>query len=351
VNALDAAAAILQEAGGPMRVKAITSAILERGLWETTGKTPAATVESRLAMDIKGKGAHSRFVRTAPGTYGLNPGAAVGLREQPPVPTTTTTPATPIDGIGILSFTDAAAQVLGMEPARQPMHYRVITERALALGLIKTAGKTPEATLYAQIYQEIERRKKRGLTPRFSRLGQGMIGLTEWDPSGLPAEIEKHNRAVKSELLQAVIALQAAEFETLVGTLLGRMGFEDVVVTKVSGDGGIDARGVFAPIGESIRIKFAIQAKKWQPKNHVLAPAVQSLRGSLAAHERGLFVTTSSYSSGARTEAVRIDAYPIALIDGVELVNLLVEHGIGVDPHSYDVLARIPLIEEQAPEL
>jgi restriction system protein len=150
--------------------------------------------------------------------------------------------------------------------------------------------------------------------------------------------------------LQAVIALQAAEFETLVGTLLGRMGFEDVVVTKVSGDGGIDARGVFAPIGESIRIKFAIQAKKWRPKNHVLAPAVQSLRGSLAAHERGLFVTTSSYSSGARTEAVRIDAYPIALIDGIELVNLLVEHGIGVDPHSYDVLARIPLIDVQLPQ-
>ncbi len=124
------------------------------------------------------------------------------------------------------------------------------------------------------------------------------------------------------------------------------MGFEDVVVTKVTGDGGIDARGVFA-IGEAIRIKFGIQAKKQQLRNHVLAPAIQNLRGSLAAHERGLFVTTSSYSSGARVEAVRNDAYPISLIDGAELVNLLVEHRIGIDPHSFDVLDRVPLLENQ----
>ena len=332
-----------------MHVKDITTAVLEGGLWETQGKTPAATVESRLAMDIKVKGLKSRFLRAAPRTYELNPNLVSAKAAQQ------TSLAGSHDQVGSraeaepLSFTDAAAKVLEDQPAAQPMHYRAITDRALALGLIKTAGKTPEATLYAQIYLETERRKKRGLTPRFTRLGHGMIGLTAWNPSGLPAEIEKHNREVKKELLQAVIALKAAEFEGLVGTLLGRMGFEDVVVTKATGDGGIDARGLFA-IGEAIHIKFGIQAKKWQPQNHVGAPAIQSLRGSLAAHERGLCITTSGYSTGARTEAVRSDAYPISLIDGVELVNLLVEHRIGIDPHSFDVLDRVPLLEEQPPQ-
>lgn len=347
--ALDAVAAVLAEADSAMVVKDITAAVIGRGLWDTKGKTPAATIESRLAMDIKVKGLRSRFVRTAPRTYGLNPNVSSPKPALPSTPTVSHDPSGPLADTETLSFTDAAAKVLEDEPAGEPMHYRAVTDRALARGLIKTAGKTPEATLYAQIYLETERRKKRGLTPRFTRLGHGLIGLTAWNPSGLPAEIEKHNRGIKKELLEAVVALTPADFEQLVGTLLSRMGFEDVVVTKVSGDGGIDARGVFA-IGDAIRIKFGIQAKKQQSRNHVLAPAVQNLRGSLAAHERGLFVTTSSYSSGARVEAIRNDAYPISLIDGAELVNLLVEHRIGIDPHSFDVLDRIPLNEDHAIE-
>ena len=66
-----------------------------------------------------------------------------------------------------LSFTNAAEKVLDEHANGKPMHYRAITERALELGLIQTSGLTPQATMYAQILQENQRREKRGEPKRF----------------------------------------------------------------------------------------------------------------------------------------------------------------------------------------
>ena len=112
------------------------------------------------------------------------------------------------------------------------------------------------------------------------------------------------------------------------------MGFEDVTVTNVSGDGGIDVRGVLV-VGDAIRIRMAVQAKRW--KSNVLAPVVQQVRGSLGAHEQGLIITTSDFSSGAKKEAQRSDAAPVALIGGEQLAGLLEEHEIGARMTSYDL--------------
>ena len=114
------------------------------------------------------------------------------------------------------------------------------------------------------------------------------------------------------------------------------MGFDDVEVTQRSHDGGIDVRGTLL-VADSIRIKMAVQAKKWKLKNNVQAPVVQQVRGSLGAHEQGLIITTSDFSSGARTEAVQPNKTPIALINGEQLVLLLMEHGIGVQRSRPDL--------------
>jgi restriction system protein len=73
---------------------------------------------------------------------------------------------------------------------------------------------------------------------------------------------------------------------------------------------------------------MAVQAKRW--KHNVQAPIVQQVRGSLGTHEQGLIITTSDFSAGARTEAQRPNAVPVALMNGNQLVALLVEHEIGV---------------------
>jgi len=207
------------------------------------------------------------------------------------------------------------------------MHFREVTEHALRLGLILTHGRTPEATLYSQIIQEIERAEKRGTEPRFIRHGQGLIGLSNWQQRGLTFQIEQHNKSIRSQLEQRLMEMDPSSFETLIGRLLVKIGFEQVEVTKRSGDGGIDVRGTLV-VGDVIRTNMAVQVKRW--KANIQSPVVQQVRGSLGTHDQGLIITTSDFSSGARQEAARANATPVALMNGNQLVDLLVENEIGI---------------------
>jgi restriction system protein len=113
------------------------------------------------------------------------------------------------------------------------------------------------------------------------------------------------------------------------------MGFEDVAMTPINRDGGIDVRGTLV-VGDVIRIRMAVQIKRW--RRNVPAPIVQQVRGSLGTHERGLIITTSDFSPGAREEAARPNADPVALMNGEQLVGLLVGYTIGVRRQAHDVI-------------
>ena len=126
----------------------------------------------------------------------------------------------------------------------------------------------------------------------------------------------------------------ATDFENLVAELLAAIGFEGVEVTNSSGDGGIDVRGTLV-VGGAVRIRMAVQAKRW--KGNVPAPVVQQVRGSLGVHEQGLIITTSDFSRGAKIEATRSDAAPVALISGEQLAALLAKHQIGARVESYEL--------------
>jgi restriction system protein len=326
MSVLSAVETVLAEGGEPLHYKEITKRLLQRRLWTTTGQTPDATVNAQLAVDIKRHGEASMFRRVDKGVFALR---AWALSDSHPRPEPTPPPA------ARLSFTDAAEQVLDKYAGKSPMHYRVITDKALELGLIATAGKTPEATLYAQIITEIQRRTRRGERPRFVRYGKGYVGLSKWKGTGLAFQIEQHNQHVRKKLIQQIGKMPPAEFEALIGTLLAKLGFEDVTVTSFKGDGGIDVRGTMVT-GDVVRTRMAVQVKRW--KANVQSPTVQQVRGSLGAHEQGLIITTSDFSKGARAEAERADATPVALMNGEQLVKLLVENDIGIRRSSYDLI-------------
>jgi restriction system protein len=337
VTVLDAVESVLATAGTPLSYREIVDRILKTGLWQTRGKTPRATVNAQLAVDVKKHGPCSRFQRMGSGMYGLR---AWGLSEcqssipsGEPSPVVTDEPSAP--SLKAMSFTDAAEWVLTTFANKMPMHYRTITELALKGGAISTTGRTPEATLYAQVLTEIARQQQRGETPRFVKHGKGLIGLSRWMPSGLALQIEQHNSAVRKELRERLAAMPPKEFEGLISQLLVAIGFEDVEVTSYSGDGGIDVRGTLVVAGV-IRLRMAVQAKRW--KANVQAPMVQQVRGSLGTHDQGLIITTSDFSARARVEAERPNADPVALMNGEQLVALMVEHGIGVRRTSHAVL-------------
>ena len=320
MSALDAAANVLGSEGRSLRVEELTERMLSQGVWSSAGRTPAATVHAQLATDVKKKGPKSRFVRTAPGTF--------GLRSWPVQDLSSASKLT-------MSFTDAAEAVLEASDKHEAMHYKGITEQALAKGLLATSGLTPEQTMYVQLYSEIDRREKRGDPQRFTRHPKGLFGLARWQEGDLQFEIAKHNRDVKDELRSGLLTMAPKAFEGLVGQLLTKIGFQDVTVTEYHGDGGVDVRGTLV-VGDVIQTNMAVQVKRW--KNHVQAPTVQQVRGALGAHDQGLIITTSDFSSGAREEAARPDRTPVALMDGDQLVALLVEHQIGVRRASHDLL-------------
>ncbi len=323
MSALDGAVVVLEQAGKPLHYREITERMVKFGIWSTKGKTPEATVNAQLAVDIKKSGKASRFMRFGRGIFGLNTDRA---EVSPAKECRSENQVLYIAKAGTCSFTDAAERILN-GAGGQPMHYRDITRHALDHKLLNTQGKTPEATMYAQVLTETRRRKLRGEQPRFMMLGKGMVALSRWEAQGVAYQVEQSNRKARAELLKRIKTMPPADFEELVGELLAAIGFDEVEVTSRSKDGGIDVRGRLV-VGDVIRTRLAVQVKRW--KNNVQAPVIQQVRGSLGAHEQGLIITTSDFSKGARNEAERSDATPVGLMAGEQLVGLLVENEIGV---------------------
>lgn len=327
MNIKEAAIEVLRSSQGPLDVHEITKRMLEQNLWSTSGKTPVSTVAASLYTDIKKYGVTSDFCLVSPGMFSLN-------QQQPERKPAKEEKLLSSNGEGIqsYSFTECAIKILEEYGLKEPLHYKEITRLAIENGWLVTEGKTPESTMYAQILTEIKRYKDSGRSPRFIQHGNGMVGLGKWIAKGVVSEIELYNKQTRKELLSLLLAMDPIDFEDLISRLLTAMGFEKVEVTKYCGDGGIDVRGVLV-IGDVVRTKMAVQAKRW--KGRVQAPIVQQLRGSLGAHEQGLIITTSDFSKGAKTEAIQADKTPIALMNGEQLVTLLMQYSIGVKSTSH----------------
>ena len=220
-----------------------------------------------------------------------------------------------------LSFTDAAERVLKRSADQQPLHYSEITKRALKRGLISTKGRTPAATMNSGIVTEIRRNKAPGDSPRFVRHGPGLFGLAAWLPVGVAQLIEEKNREVRQSLLDRARTASPADFENLVGELLAAMGFAGVEVTSSSGDGGIDVLGTLV-VGDAVRIRMAVQAKRWQGNvGEAHCPTSARLVGSAPtrAHHQDQRFQPAERSD----EAKRSDAAPVALMSGEQLAALL----------------------------
>lgn len=229
-----------------------------------------------------------------------------------------------------MNFLDAAYQILN--EAGQPLHYTEITQRALSQALIAPKGQTPAATMGSRLYTDTKKENT-----RFKRVSKGYFGLAERSHSDqIGHRVDAINKRTRNRLSQLLHDMPADRFEALVGELLLAIGFDEdtVEVTQYHGDGGIDVRGVLQA-GGITRINAAVQVKRW--KANISAPTVRNVRGALTTHEQGIIITTSSFSKGAIKEANEIGKTPISMVDGKELLDLLIEHGIGVNKEQHTV--------------
>jgi restriction system protein len=232
-----------------------------------------------------------------------------------------------------MGLADIAERVL-RDAGGGPLHYREITERATNAGLMTPTGDTPWASINAAMGVDNRRREARGELPRFVGAGSGYYRLRT-AATEVERAIEQWNDRTKKDLLVQLGEIDPGTFEELIGELLERIGFEDVEVTKRSGDGGIDVRGVLT-VGGVTRVKTAIQVKRWA--NNVPDRIVRELRGSIGPAEQGLIITTSRFTKAAIKEAEVSDRAPVTLINGDLLVELLAEYEIGVKRQSRPVL-------------
>lgn len=226
-----------------------------------------------------------------------------------------------------LSYADIAYRVLKEATDTRSLHYKVIAKRAYQSKLLSEDNVIVAGNISSAINSEIRKAKLTEKEDRFVSYGKGKYGLTENEPVGIFKDIRNKNNAVKEKLLQSLMNMPPLSFEELVGKALQCLGFENIEVTKKSGDGGIDVMGELVVAG-AIRTKICVQVKRW--RNNVQRSSISELRGSLRPHQTGLFITTSDFSKPAIKEANDPYKAPISLINGKEFVDILCSFGIGV---------------------
>lgn len=131
----------------------------------------------------------------------------------------------------------------------------------------------------------------------------------------------------QERLLDALMQMKPDAFERLAQRLLREAGFVSATVTGRSGDGGIDGLGVYRMSLVSFPVFF--QCKRYI--GSVGSGAVRDFRGAMQGRgDKGLLITTGTFTTDAKAEATRDGAPPLDLIDGKRLCELLKQYDLGV---------------------
>lgn len=173
---------------------------------------------------------------------------------------------------------------------------------------------TPEGLKHRQVDKEELKRAVRRLDKLAAKQDEG--------------EADDERSSWQDELLEVVKSIAPDAFERLCQRLLRESGFIQVEITGRTGDGGIDGKGV-VKLGGLLSFHVIFQSKRY--KGSVGAAIVRDFRGAMVGRaDKGLIISTGTFTRDARLEAQRDGASPIDLIDGQELAHKLKHFGMGV---------------------
>lgn len=145
----------------------------------------------------------------------------------------------------------------------------------------------------------------------------------------------------QARLLEVIKGITPDRFEKLCQRILRELGFNNVVVTGKSHDGGIDGMGILK-LGEVLSFRVAFQAKRYD--GTVGSSIIRDFRGAMMGRaDKGIIITTGVFSRDAVKEATRDGATPIDLIDGNELAKHLKKLGLGVE---VEIVEKVIINEE-----
>lgn len=168
---------------------------------------------------------------------------------------------------------------------------------------------------WVRIFQEQRRAKDNKPEPVEEQVAEG-TGATSKDH--------------RAEVIELLLSLSPVGFERLSQRLLREAGFTQVVVTGRSGDEGIDGYGTLQ-INPLVSFKVLFQCKRY--RKSVSSPDVRNFRGAMSGRaDKGIIITTGTFTADARREASRDGVPPIELIDGEKLVDMLEHLELGLKP-------------------
>ena len=173
---------------------------------------------------------------------------------------------------------------------------------------------------WVHYFQEQRRRKENVLEPNVEQVG-GEAEVT--------ADIH-------SQLIDLLVKLPPNGFERLSQRLLREAGFIQVVVTGRGGDGGIDGYGTLQ-VNPLVSFKVLFQCKRYT--GSVSPSQVRDFRGAMSGRaDKGIVITTGTFTAEARREASRDGVPPIEIIDGEKLVEMFKELEFGLKPvKTYEI--------------
>lgn len=243
------------------------------------------------------------------------------------------------------------AENVVLEEARGPLHVHEIYERILAHNLYNFKAKNPLHVLRGEIRRHCENISFPSAykDKYFVRVADGRYALPSYtidkntQQGGLLKEESEHfiledkleksyrryRDSFKSLLLEELKNLSPLEFERFAQCLLRAYGFLEVEVTARGKDGGIDGFGKLqAGLGV---LSVAFQCKRWT-KTAVGRREIDQFRGAISGlYDQGIFFTTAAFTKEALGISSRPGTVPVVLIDGNNLVEIMLNREIGVD--------------------
>lgn len=213
-------------------------------------------------------------------------------------------------------------------------NYGVITNSSRSIWSIQPDYINVATLDDKKIIRELNRRKNAGKKEKNGNDAEDLPQDNDDSNDGI--EYPEEAKPWRMRLADILQTMDPYGFERLSQRVLRECGFTQVEVTKKSGDGGVDGTGKLK-INGIFSFNVAFQCKRY--KGIVGPGEVRDFRGSLTTNiEKGVLITTGTFSKAARDEACSPGKQQIDLIDGEEFINKIVEYGIGVrEVKAYEI--------------
>jgi restriction system protein len=190
-------------------------------------------------------------------------------------------------------------------------------------GIWSLTEKGLYSSLTSQEVLELVREVRRQ-SPNNENLGTTEDELAQTDTQVSVQPIEDH----RTQLITLLKNLPPSGFERLCQRILRESGFEKVEVTGRSNDGGIDGKGILR-INPLVSFSVSFQCKRYS--GSVGSSVIRDFRGSIMGRaDKGIILTTGSFTAEASKEATRDGAIPIELVDSEKLLSMLEQLELGV---------------------